>query len=148
MIMSKYESEISRETAMRRQVYPGRVKARKMSQALADKKIELMREIGALFHTAAFMAIEPENMTLPFYEVDGSPFPITTIEPHIKEVESEIQWREYRLQNTRLGKASHAAASDQLQTMREIRAILKKIQAAATGAAPDEPDTATQYKLF
>lgn len=38
-------ASLKREIALRRQVYPGRVKDKKMSQARADREIEIMEAL-------------------------------------------------------------------------------------------------------
>lgn len=125
-ITAEYIAELHREIKMRQQVYPGRVKSGKMTQATADKKTELIRGIAALFHAAQLHGLEPVEMRLPFYEPDGSPFPVTSLEPHIKEVGHEITYRIDRID--RLIGASRELALDQLRLFREILAILQRIQ--------------------
>lgn len=123
-------AELHREIEMRRRVYPGRVKAGKMTQVSADKKTELIRGIAALFSAAALEGIQPIEMRLPFYEPDGSPFPVTSLEPHIKELYHEISYRVDRIE--RLIGASREHAQHQLRLIREILDILSHIQGKHT----------------
>lgn len=138
-----YLAEINREIDMRRQVYPGRVSLKKMSQAAADKKIELMRQIGVIFHIAETLHLHPQDLKLPLYEPHGSPYPITTLEPHIKEAEQEIGWREHMLTKTNLGSATKRTKTEQLEIMREMLQHLRAIQDKETPAKP-----LTQTSLF
>lgn len=141
--INTYIAEATREVAMRRQVYPGRVSGKKMSQAAADKKIELMRQIGVIFHIAETLRMHPQDLKLPIYEPDGSPYPISTLEPHIKEAEQEIGWREHMLTKSNLGAATKRIKAEQLAIMREMVQHLRAIQDKETSAKP-----LTQTSLF
>ena len=127
---AEYIAELHREIKMRQQVYPGRVKAGKMTQATADKKTELIRGVAAIFSAAQLHGVQPIEMRLPFYEPDGSPYPVTTLEPHIKELNSEITYRIGRIE--RLIGASREHAMHQLRLIREILDILRHIQGEHT----------------
>lgn len=126
--IAEYIAELRREVAMRRSVYPGRVLARKMSQAAADKKTEIMESVLTIFKAAELFGIEPQAITLPFYEPDGDPFPVTTLEPHIKECAIEIEWRVHRLERSNIGASSRQVAMQQLQLFKHIPQILQTIQ--------------------
>lgn len=127
--ITQYIAELRREVAMRSSVYPGRVMARKMSQAAADKKTEIMKSVLIIFEAAEWLGIEPQEIKLPFYEPDGDPFPITTLEPHIKECAIEIEWRVHRLERSNMGASSRQVAMQQLQLFKHILQILQTIQA-------------------
>lgn len=125
-IIAEYIAEINREVDMRRKVYPGQVKLKKMTQATADKKTELIRQIGVLFHAAQLGGIHPTEIQLPIYEPDGSPFPITTLAPHITEANHELTHRAYRVD--RLIGATRENALYHIRLLREIIRILEQIQ--------------------
>lgn len=145
--ITEYIAELQREIKMRQQVYPGRVRTLKMSQATADKKTALMQNILMLFAAAQMFGVLPEHMhlsditTLPFIEPDGNPFPISDLAPHIKECESEIAWRIHRLGGP-MGKATRTHAERQLQLLKEILEILQRIQGLT------RPVSQAQLSLF
>lgn len=121
-----YILELDRELRMREQVYPGRVRTRKMTQAAADRKTELMRQVRAIFYLAQECDLQPDEIKLPF-TFTGAPFPTTTLEPHIREVQIEIEWRVQRF-GTLTGAATKEHALYQLDLMRHILQALQKIQ--------------------
>jgi hypothetical protein len=141
--ISTYIAEAAREVAMRRQVYPGRVSARKMSQASADKKTEIMREIGVVFQIAETLHIHPQDLRLPFHEKEDTPYPITTLEPHIYEAQQEIAWREHLLSKANFGAATKRTKTEQIAIMCEMLEHLKAIQAKET-----KTKSPTQSSLF
>lgn len=141
---SEYLDEAIRETAMRRQVYPGRVSLKKMTQSQADREILLMQQIGDIFRIAQLHEINPSDLRLPLYEPDGSPYPITTLEPHIRACENELRWREMLYGKRTFGQTTAALKKEQIEIMREMLQHLRNIQSySASGAAPD-----AQQKLF
>lgn len=141
---SEYINEAIRETAMRRQVYPGRISIKKMTQSQADREILLMQQIGIIFQIAQLREMNPSDLRLPLYEPGGSPYPITTLEPHIKACENELRWRELIYDRRVFGKSTAATKKEQIETMREMLEHLRAIQSQSNqGAAPDP-----QQKLF
>lgn len=125
---SDYIAELKREISMRRQVYPGRVRSNKMTQASADKKTNLMENVLALFTLAEQHGIQPDEIRLPI-KFTEAPSQTTTLEPHIREVELEIEWRIDRY-GTLTGAATKEHALYQLDIMRNILSILQRIQGA------------------
>lgn len=123
-----YIAELNREISMRRQVYPGRVRSNKMTQAAADKKINLMQNVLALFTLAEQHGIQPDEISLPIKFTDA-PSQTTTLQPHIHEVNLEIEWRIERYGTLR-GAATKEHALYQLDIMRHILSILQRIQGA------------------
>ena len=117
-------AEAWREYKMRQQVYPGRVRDKKMTQRSADKKMQLMKEIAIVMHVNVLMQETPK---LPIYEPDGI-IVITDLAPHIKEATTEINWREHRLRTHVLSNQQKREAETQLQLMKEILQILQTIQ--------------------
>lgn len=128
-ITAEYIAELNREIEMRGKVYPGRVKAGKMTQATADKKTELIRNVAALFKGAAEHGVPVIEIRLPvFHLLPGASFPITTLEPHIKEIMTEIQYRCDRIERLPIPSATREHALYQLRLFREILEILRHIQ--------------------
>lgn len=121
---AEYISELHREIEMRIRVYPGRVKTGKMSQAAADRKTEVIRSLAAMFHGAAENGIPVTDLRLP---ISGDRFPITSLEPHIREVEQEIQYRSYRIERLPIPSATREYAIYQIRILREILDILRLI---------------------
>lgn len=146
--IADYIAEAHREVAMRRQVYPGRVSAKKMTQAQADKKIILMQQVGVVFHIAQLEKKDPWELRLPLYEPDGEPFPITTLAPHIQECETELKWREHLMSKQSYGRATTAIKRAQIETLREMLAHLIEIQTASQPAASQATGHTAQTKLF
>jgi len=137
-------TELTREIAMRCQVYPGRVALQKMTQVTADRKIQLMQDILHVFQYAHDHGIPVDEMRLP---IDGSianPWPTVDLSAHIKEAESEKKWREIMLQKSSSGPATKSAKTAQLATLVQIISILKHIQAQLNETTP----TAHQTTLF
>lgn len=136
---TEYIAELDREIKMLEKIYPGLVKAGKMSQANAEKKIELIRGIAALFRAAQSFDLQPIEIRLPFYEHNGSPFPFTTLEPHIREIDNRRNNLYTRAK--RLTGASREYAIRNLRLIREILDILRYIQSESINKS-------TQTKLF
>jgi hypothetical protein len=135
-----YIAEIHREVAMRAKVYPGLVKAGKMTQAAADTKIALMSQAARIFQYAEDTATPVHEITLPFSHA-GSPFYTTTLEPIINEVNNEIHARIRRIDRLAPNTGTYEHAMYELGLMREIIGILRLIQHANTVAQ-------TQLNLF
>lgn len=138
LVLKTYADEAWRELKMRKQVYPGRVKAGKMTERSAYKKIRIMEEIANVFELLIIGHEKDFEINLPIYQPNGEPKPIRTLEPHIDEIESEIQWRKRRI--TSLIGATKELAQNQLALMIEMKKVLIKIQDGKT-----EP---TQQTLF
>lgn len=139
-MIQAFIAEISREIEMRNKVYPGRVSAGKMTQANADKKIILMKNIRAVLEHGA----DSEGclaLRLPI-RIHAN-FVISTLDPHLKEVQGEIKWRETLLEKNgaAYGAATKALKKHQLALMRSVASILSHIITESAG-------TAEQQKLF
>ena len=146
--LSDYIAEANREVAMRRQVYPGRVSAKKMTQAQADKKIILMQQVGVIFSIAQLEKKDPWELRLPLYEPDGDPYPISTLAPHIQECQTELKWREHLMSKQSYGRATTEIKRAQIETLREMLAHLIEIQTASQPAAAQAAAAPAQTKLF
>ena len=128
-----YIDEIEREVYMREKVYPGLVKAGKMTQVDADRKTALISNIARLFEYAERAGVPATEITLPFHP-PGIPFHTTTLAPQIQEVEKEIVQRIRRINRLHPSTSTYGLALYQLQLMRDILSILRHIQNTHTSA--------------
>ena len=121
----EYIAELEREVQMREKVYPGRVTQGKLTQAAADRKVELIESLIRVFRAAADLDCHPQDLSLP---ISMPPAQLTSLEPHLREVEQEIKWREHILLRSNYGRATRQIKLDQLQILREILEHLRAIQ--------------------
>ena len=143
--LADYIAEANREVAMRRQVYPGRVSAKKMTQAQADKKTILMEQVGLIFYIAQLEKRDPWELRLPLHRPDDHTYPITSLVPHIAECESEIRWREHLMAKQSYGRATAEIKRAQIETLREMTEHLRAIQ---NSSQPATAGLNAQTKLF
>jgi hypothetical protein len=122
-----YIEEIEREVYMREKVYPGLVKAGKMTQVDADRKTALIANIARLFEYAEHFDMPATEITLPFHP-PGITFHTTTLAPQIHEIEKEIVQRIRRINRLHPSTSTYEIAIYQLQLMREILSIIRHIQ--------------------
>lgn len=144
MNLQQLIAEVDREVEMRRKVYPGRVLHGKMSQPNCDKKIILMDSVAAILRHAEQTAADPFQLRLPI-RLEGSKSVISSLDRHIAEISTELNWREVLWQKNSgaYGRATRATKKDQLEAMRQVLAIFEHIQKNNATNAPE-----AQGKLF
>jgi hypothetical protein len=114
-------TEVFTEIRMRKEVYPRRIAERLMTPKSAENKIALMTQV----HEVLMWLHENKKPA-------GSPYPpgIHGLTAHIKELKTELNWRDrVYTRKVLLGQMKPEERDMKIRLMEEVKAMLEQMQA-------------------